>query len=95
VPIPLNKGRYLVVAWIAVFLAVAGVITLRDRAAFRTQETLRVVEESLQVVSRQHAELTADIANRLSAAVLTPLGESRGLRIPTDTEIETITVPGP
>ena len=92
---PLDRGRYLVVAWIAVFLVVALVITLRNRASFRTQEDLRAVAESLQVVSRQRDELLVDIRTRLSSAVLTPLGTSQGLRIPTDTEIETVRVPEP
>ncbi len=93
--IQLDRGRYLVVAWVAVFLAVAGAITLRNRAAFRVQKALAAVAESLQVVERQRDELTSDIETRRSASALTPLGESRGLRIPTDTEIETIVVPGP
>lgn len=89
------KGRYLVVAWTAVFLVVAGVITLRDRAAFRAQDRHRVLQESLQVVEREHAELLADINTRLSAGPLTALGERLGLRNPSDAEIETVRVPGP
>jgi hypothetical protein len=94
--VPLSlRGRYLVVAWTAVFLVVAGSITLRDRAAFRALERYRILQESLQVVSRQHDELLADINNRVTAGELTALGERLGLRIPTDTEIELVRVPEP
>ncbi len=86
------RGRYLVVAWTGAFLLVAGVITLRDRAAFRALDRYRVLQESLQVVARQRAELVAEINTRRSAGELTPLGESLGLRIPLDTEIEQISV---
>lgn len=89
------RGRYLVVAWIAVFLVVAGIVTLRDRAAFRVQKSMALVEESLQVVERQHNELNAEIANRKSSGALTPIGERLGLRIPSDTEIETVRVTEP
>lgn len=83
------------VAWTAVFLVVAGMITLRDRAAFRAQDRYRVLEDSLQVVSRQYDQLSADIAARRMAGPLTALGERLGLRSPTDAEIHTVRVPRP
>lgn len=89
------RGRYLVVAWTAVFLAVAGVITLRDRAGFRALERYEVLQESVDVVTRQRAELGAEIHTRLSAGELTPLGERLGLRIPTDAEIARVSVAVP
>lgn len=87
------RGRYLVVAWIAVFLVVAGIITLRDRAAFAARQRLGAIAESLQVVSRQYSELSAEIETTLSPGRLTLLGERLGLRTPTDTEIEQVPVP--
>ena len=89
------KGRYLVVAWTAVFLAVAGVVTLRDRAAFRALERYEVLEDSLQVVARQHTELLSEINTRGSLGALGELGARLGLRIPTDGEIEQVRVTGP
>lgn len=83
------------VAWTAVFLVVAGVITLRDRAAFRALERYEVLEESLQVVARQQAELALEISTKASHAALAELGERLGLRIPTDTEIAQVRVAGP
>lgn len=83
------------VAWTAAFLVVAGIIAFRDRSAFRAQERYDVLGESLQVVSRQHDQFSAEIADRLASGPLTALGERLGLRSPSDTEIETVPVPGP
>src|SRR5690349_7430217 len=44
------KGRHLVVGWVAVFLAVAVVITLRDRAAFDTTTRIGALRDTLQVL---------------------------------------------
>lgn len=89
------KGRHLVVVWIAVFLLVAAIITLRDRAGFEATARIARLEDSLQVISRQHAELSARIANQRAPGPLSQLGESLGLRIPTDNEIERVQVPRP
>jgi hypothetical protein len=92
VPITL-KGRHHLVGWIAVFLGVAAVITLRDRAGFATVTRIGVLEDSQQVLQRQHADLHGRVANRLAPGELSALGESLGLRTPTDNEIERIQVP--
>lgn len=89
------KGRHLVVVWIAVFLVVAAVITLRDRAGFNTTARIAQLEDSLQVVARQHADFSARINNKLAPGPLSQLGESLGLRTPTDNEIERVQVPRP
>ncbi len=89
------KGRYLVVAWVAVFLVVAGIITRRDRLGFAALERYNAIAESLQVVQRQQAELSADIQTRESPGALVQLGLRLGLRTPTDTEIEQVSVPAP
>lgn len=80
------------VLWIAVFLAVAGVITLRDRAAFATDQRIRTRGDSLQVLLRQRAELSSRINNRLAPGALTQVGEQLGLRTPADNEIERVRV---
>jgi hypothetical protein len=87
------KGRHHVVGWIAVFLAVAAVITLRDRAAFATGERVRALEDSLQVLSRQYNDLSSRIAIRQAPGALMLVAEQLGLRTPTDNEIERVPVP--
>lgn len=89
------KGRYHVVGWIAVFLAVAAVITLRDRAGFAARDRISLLDDSLQVVSRQYNDLSARIAIRQAPGALLLLGEELGLRTPTDDEIERVLVPRP
>lgn len=87
------KGRHFVVAWIAVFLLVAGVITVRDRRAFATEKRVALLEDSLQVLLRQHADLLARRSTRLAPGSLMRVGERLGLRTPTDNEIERVLVP--
>jgi hypothetical protein len=87
------KGRHHVVGWIAVFLAVAVVITLRDRAAFATAERIAALDDSLQVLLRQQVDLSGRVNDRLAPGPLSRLGEQLGLRIPTDNEIERVPVP--
>jgi hypothetical protein len=89
------KGRHHVVGWIAVFLVVAAVITLRDRAAFATSKRIVALDDSLSVLKRQYVDVTARIENRQSPGALMRLGEELGLRTPTDDEIERVLVPRP
>lgn len=89
------KGRHYVVAWIAVFLVAAGIIALRDRAAFQATKRIAALSESLQVTNRQLVEVSTDIVNRTAPGELGRVGERLGLRIPTDSEIEQVRVPRP
>ncbi len=83
------------VVWVAVFLMVAAVITLRDRAGFEATARIARLEDSLQLIDRQHLELSARIANFRAPGPLSRLGESLGLRTPSDNEIERVQVPRP
>jgi hypothetical protein len=92
--VPLSlRGRHYLVGWITVFLAVAAVITLRDRAAFTTNERIAALEDSLRVLGRQHYDLTSRLVIRRTPAALSVVGERLGLKAPTDNEIERIQVP--
>lgn len=81
------------VGWVAVFLAVAATIALRDRAAFETTKRISLLADSLQVIERQYNDLSTQISNRRAPGPLSALGESLGLRTPTDNEIERVQVP--
>lgn len=74
------------------FLAVAGTIALRNRQGFAAAERIAALEDSMQVVSRHHSDLSAEIANFLAPGQLTRLGESLGLQTPTDNQIERVPV---
>jgi hypothetical protein len=93
VPKPL-RGRIVFVGWVAVFLATAGTIALRNHAAFETRQRLLVLQDSLQAVARTHTQLAADVATLLSPALLRPLGERIGLRAPSDSETATVVITG-
>jgi len=81
------------VAWVAVFLAAAAIVSRRDRRGFQVSGRIDSLERVLQVVSRQHAEASAENAIRLAPGALSRVGEGLGLRIPTDSEIERVLVP--
>lgn len=74
------------------FLAVAGTIALRNRKGFAAAARIAVLEDSMQVVSRRHSDLLAEINNFQAPGHLTRLGESLGLQTPTDNQIERVPV---
>ncbi|MEO8479968.1 MAG: hypothetical protein ABI542_10095 [Gemmatimonadota bacterium] len=88
-----TKGRWFVIAWVAVFLTVAGVIALRDKRGFAMTEQVRTLEDSAQVLSDVRTTLSADLAFLLSPGEVTRRGMLIGLRIPSDSEIVTLRVP--
>jgi hypothetical protein len=92
VPITL-RGRHYALAWVAVFLALAAIVSQRDRRGFRTAERIDSLARAFQVVSRQHAELQTEINTRLAPGELSRVGAALGLRVPTDSEIEQVGVP--
>lgn len=89
-----TKGRWFVIAWVAVFLAVAGVIALRDTRGFAMTEHVRTLEDSAQVLSDVRTTLSAELAFLLSPGEVTRRGALLGLRMPSDSEIVTLRVPG-
>jgi hypothetical protein len=82
-------------AWVAVFIAVAAIVSQRDRRAFRTADRIDSLARVLQVVSRQHSVLQSEINTRLAPGELSRIGTALGLRVPTDSEIEQVGVPRP
>src|SRR5690606_9683735 len=89
------QGRHLALSGPAVRPVGAAVITLRHRPGFNATARTARLEDSLQVVARRHADLSARINNKLAPGPLSQLGESLGLRTPTDNEIERVQVPRP
>lgn len=89
------RGRYLVFAWVGVFLATAGMMAWRDRRAFDTVENLKRIHDSLAVATARHAQLETAVANRQSIGAITATGEALGLVTPSDSEMVTLTIPSP
>jgi hypothetical protein len=84
-----------VLAWVAAFLAVAGVISRRDHRGFDVAERVRVHEDSVRVLLDIRAQVSADVARLLSPGEITRYGQALGLRLPSDSEITTLHVPAP
>ncbi len=89
-----TKGRWFVIAWVAVFLTVAGVIALRDKRGFAMTDQIQTLEDSSQVLFDVRTTLSADLAFLLSPGEVTRRGALIGLRMPSDSEIVTLRVPG-
>ncbi len=89
----LVKGRYLVIGWTAVFLAVAGAIVLRTRRGYETQSRLVSVRDSLQAIRAARDKLGRAIGTLESSAELEPQVERLGLRSASDSEIIRLQLP--
>jgi len=87
------KGRYLVVAWTAVFLAAVGAIVLRTQAGFRMQERVVALDEQIQALEGIHGDVEAQVTTLESRPVLAPKVEALGLRFASDSEFRLLPVP--
>lgn len=87
------KGRHLVLAWGAVFLAGAGTIALRQQRAFHLLREVGVLADSLRAIRSMHGELSATLAGMTSPEGLLPRAESLGLRTPSDSEQVPLALP--
>lgn len=81
------KGRYLVVAWTAVFLAAAAVIVLRDGRAFPARRRLAELDGRIRALEGIQADLQAKISGLQTPDSLRPRMAAMGLRPATDSEI--------
>ena len=86
------RGRHLVIAWIAVFLVVAGTIGLRQRRGFEASRRVRALRTALEAVTARHTALSSDLAEAVGAP-LRVRAESLGLRSPSDSELVNLAVP--
>lgn len=89
------RGRHLVLAWTAVFLAVAGVIVSRDRRAFTLQAHVRDLDYRVGALISDRDRLAAVIARLSTQAELQPKVEAMGLRIASDSEMVALPVTAP
>lgn len=89
------RGRHLVLAWTAVFLAVAGIIVSRDRRAFVLQDRLRAQNDHVRALLSDRDKLSATIARLATQEELQPKAEAMGLRIASDSEMVALPVQSP
>jgi cell division protein FtsL len=87
------RGRYLVLAWTAVFLAAMGVIVVRDQRGFAVGRHLETLDDSVRALQSVQAELDADITTLSSRNVLGDKLKARGMRFASDSELLSIPLP--
>jgi hypothetical protein len=87
------KGRYLVIGWTAVFLAVALTISFRARRGFETQIRLREVRDSVQATRAMRDAVRNSINGMIGRYTLGPRVAATGLRMASDSEVIKLHLP--
>jgi hypothetical protein len=87
------RGRYLVIAWTAVFLAAVAAIVLRDGAAYPARRHLEHLDDSIKALEGIRTDLQGRIEALRSWDSLTPKVRALGLRFATDSEVVQLSVP--
>ncbi len=86
------RGRHWMLFWLALFLAVAGVVATRQSRAIALARELYRLGDQRRTAQATVAELERQISDASSRRVLLPKAASLGLHIPSDVEETTITV---
>jgi hypothetical protein len=89
---PRVRGRHWLLAGIAVFLAVATVVLVRQRAALDLAARVAQLRERHAALEARRAELERTIRVRSSAAELLPRVGPRGFALPADTAFTILTI---
>ena len=86
------KGRHIVVAWMAVFLLVAGTVVVRLRKSFAVSKRVQALQASIDSLLAEQAEQRNAIGP-LTGEALRIKAEALGLRAASDSEIVTLILP--
>ena len=90
------KGRHWLAVWLALFLAVAGVVIARDTASYRSARRLVALRQQRLTLEADRAELIRRIRQASSREILVPKVERElGLHRPSDTEYVLFSPPTP
>lgn len=89
-----GKGRYWMLLWLAVFLAVALVVVARQKAGLETAGRLARLRETRAALEASRAELERRIKMASSAAALGAKLADQGLAIRQDTAYTYLRVDG-
>ncbi len=87
------RGRYLVLAWTAVFLAAIVLIAVRDKRGFAISHHLEVLDDSVRAMQSLQSGLEGNIATLSSRNALGARLESRGFRFASDSELLFVPLP--
>lgn len=89
------RGRHLVLAWTAVFIAVAALVIARDRRAYLVQRRVTNLSDHISALISDRDRLSATIARLSTQQELQPKAEALGLRIASDSEMVGLLVTPP
>ena len=89
------KGRYWLALWLFFFLGILAWVVARQTASVVLAARLRDDRNERSRLEGLKADLLRRIRTASSRAVLIPLAQARGLRLPADSEIIILPVPTP
>lgn len=88
------KGRYWLAVWLVALLAALWAVIARQTASLNAARALADLREERAQLEGRRAELERRIRAAQSRAVLLPRAQRLGLRLPADSEIILLPVPG-
>ncbi len=91
---PSPKGRYWVLLWLGLFLAVALMVVARQKASLETARRLARLRETRAVLEARRAGLERTIKTQSSALVIEPEVAGDGLAVRQDTAYTYLKVEG-
>ena len=88
------RGRHWIAFWLVALLAALSLVIARQTSALNSARALTDLREERAALEGRRAELDRRVRTAQSRAVLLPRARKQGLRLPADTEIILIPVPG-
>lgn len=88
------RGRVWVAGWLLFFLAILAWVVARQTSAVVAATELGELREERATLEATQAELMTRIRSARSRRVLIPRAQGLGLRLPADSEIVILQVPG-
>lgn len=88
------KGRVWVASWLLFFLGVLAWVVARQTSAVVAATDLGDLREERATLEARQAEFLSRIREARSRGVLIPRAQALGLRLPADSEIIILQVPG-
>ncbi len=88
------RGRHWIAFWLVALLAALWLVIFRQTSALNSARALADLREARAALEGRRAELDRRVRTGQSRAVLLPRARKQGLRLPADTEIILIPVPG-
>ncbi len=88
------KGRHWIAFWLVALLAALWMVIARQTAALNAARALNDLREERASLEGRKADLERRVRTAQSRSVLVPRAQQQGLRLPADTEIILLPVPG-